>query len=76
MLKINNLGVSILYVDAFFVTHVLHRTKHELIWFSGFVGSEVQIEFTQTLHRHLVGEEDVVAESACRYHNLKGKLIQ
>jgi hypothetical protein len=30
VLKINNLGVSILYVDAFFVTHALHRTKNEL----------------------------------------------
>jgi hypothetical protein len=40
-----------LYVDAFFVTHALHRTKHELSWFSGLVGSEAQIEFTQTLHR-------------------------
>lgn len=53
VLKINNLGVSVLYVDAFFVTHVLHRTKHELIWFGGVFGSETQIEFTQTLHRWL-----------------------
>jgi hypothetical protein len=53
VLKINNLGVSILYVDAYFVTHALHRTKHELIWFSGVVGSDTQIKFTQTLHRRL-----------------------
>ena len=53
MLKINNLGVSILYVDTFFVTHALHRAKHELIWFSGAVGSDAQIKSTQTLHRLL-----------------------
>jgi hypothetical protein len=54
VLKINNLGVSILYVDAFFVTHVLHRTKQELVWFSGAIGSDAQIKSTQTLHRLLV----------------------
>ena len=53
MLKINNLGVSILYVDAFFVTHALHRTKHEHKRFSGVVGSDAQIKSTQTLHRLL-----------------------
>ena len=42
-----------LYVDAFFVTHALRRTKAELIWFSGAVGSDAQIKSTQTLHRLL-----------------------
>ena len=51
MLKINNLGVSILYVDAFSFTQMLHRTKHELNWLSGVVGCGAQIEFTQKLHR-------------------------
>ena len=51
VLKIKNLGVSILYVDAFFVTRALRRTKHELTWFSGTIGSDAQIKFTQTLHR-------------------------
>ena len=53
MLKINNLGVIILYVDAFFVTHALRRTKNELIWVDGAVGSDAQIKSTQTLHRLL-----------------------
>ena len=51
MLKINNLGVSILYVDAFSFTQMLHRTNHELKWISGVVGCNAQIDFTQMLHR-------------------------
>ena len=53
MLEIKNLGVSILYADAFFVTHALRRTKHELVGYSGVVGSDAQIKSTQTLHRLL-----------------------
>jgi hypothetical protein len=56
VLQINNLGVSILYVDAFSFTQMLHRTKHELNWLSGVVGCGAQIEFTQKLHRLFRGE--------------------
>ncbi len=40
-------------LTPFFVTRALHRTKHELVWFSGTIGSDAQIKSTQTLHRLL-----------------------